>query len=190
MTFKETSLESRSPRVTELIDYQGFCGFSNNSGPSNENKHVEESFTRLSVQDVMQRLQDGWAPFVLDARLPEESAICGLPFVDLVCPHREVSKIAPNLPKVGKDLKSQSNFSSLEGTLLANVSIISFASGSRHTRALQSGGTQCKGLSKTLRNGIFEALQHGGRHSCLVQGNRSIASSLLSIKLLCIHFRR
>lgn len=38
------------------------------------------------------RADDGWAPFVLDVRLPQEAAISRLPFADALLPHRGLLK--------------------------------------------------------------------------------------------------
>jgi adenylyltransferase/sulfurtransferase len=53
----------------------------------------------ISVEEALRRLQRGWAPFVLDVRLPQEADIVRLPFTDRLCPHREVDGIAAELPQ-------------------------------------------------------------------------------------------
>eukprot|EP00903_Cladosiphon_okamuranus_P012472 g11680.t1 len=114
MSFKESKLRKRPgrPAVTGLVDYQGFCGFSAGAAaPSSddeeddeqeeEEEEKEEGFQRISPQEVVDRMQGGWTPFVLDVRLPQEAEIASLPFVDQVCPHRKVAAIADQLPTEG-----------------------------------------------------------------------------------------
>ncbi|CAM9498809.1 unnamed protein product [Chrysoparadoxa australica] len=97
MTFKESPIASVTPPVTSLVDYQGFCGFSTGDASSDEEKEPEP-FTRLDVTECVERLQEGWSPYVLDVRLPQEAAIASLPFVDQLCPHRQVASIVGDLP--------------------------------------------------------------------------------------------
>lgn len=65
------------PPVTSLVDYQGFCGFSVEAAapPSDddeqEQEEQEEGFQRISPQEVVERMEGGWAPFVLDVRWAE-----------------------------------------------------------------------------------------------------------------------
>ncbi|CBJ31882.1 molybdopterin biosynthesis protein MoeB [Ectocarpus siliculosus] len=116
MSFKESDLRKTPgrPAVTSLVDYQGFCGFSAATTTSTsaatpaaqeeeeeEEEEVEEGFQRVSPKEVVSRMQGGWAPFVLDVRLPQEAEIASLPFVDLVCPHRKVATILDQLPSEG-----------------------------------------------------------------------------------------
>lgn len=72
------------PPVTSLVDYQGFCGFSTpkaasetpvSSGtpaeketPMLEDGKGREGFTRISPQEVVSKMREGWAPYVLDVR--------------------------------------------------------------------------------------------------------------------------
>ena len=68
--------------MTSLVDYQGFCGFSAEAtaAPSDDEddseqeqgekveEGEEEGFQRISPQEVVERMEGGWAPFVLDVR--------------------------------------------------------------------------------------------------------------------------
>lgn len=71
------------PAVTSLVDYQGFCGFSTPTAASEtpvssgtpdekesglEDGKGREGFTRISPQEVVSKMQEGWAPYVLDVR--------------------------------------------------------------------------------------------------------------------------
>lgn len=108
MTFRECGLQRdpSAPKITSLIDYDCFCGDQKgNKQSEKENASMAEAtgnsaFQRISVKEARRRLEeDGWAPFVLDVRLPQEAEISKLPFSDLLCPHREVEKVAAQLPR-------------------------------------------------------------------------------------------
>ncbi|CAN0006438.1 unnamed protein product [Choristocarpus tenellus] len=125
MRFKESILEAlpNRPPVTGLVDYQGFCGFSATPKPSptaaapvadnlqvpgeivdgdgGESEVISEGFQRITPREVVKQMQQGWAPYVLDVRLPQEAEISSLPFVDKVCPHRKVADVVDELPKEG-----------------------------------------------------------------------------------------
>ena len=66
MSFKEFKLrrDPNTPQITELIDYQQFCGL----GGVTEETDQQDAFERISVQDAKVKLDDGWKPFVLDVR--------------------------------------------------------------------------------------------------------------------------
>jgi adenylyltransferase/sulfurtransferase len=63
-------------------------------GPSDEN-----SFHSIEPKECLDKLSNGWAPWVLDVRLHEENAIVALPFTDKVSPHRTVR--VENIPRSG-----------------------------------------------------------------------------------------
>ena len=117
MKFSEMGLEKDTERepITELIDYKGFCGGpQTQQEPANTDsvasssiggRTMDEDETSLPVvngevpnttfhsiepKDVMDKLKDGWCPWVLDVRLPTEHDIVALPFTDRVAPHRTV----------------------------------------------------------------------------------------------------
>ena len=87
MRFNEVKLNKRpdAPPITELIDYQGFCG----GGGSASAAGADEAFGRISVAEARAKLDAGWAPFVLDVRSSAEADIVSLPFVNLQQPHRQ-----------------------------------------------------------------------------------------------------
>jgi len=109
MTFREVGLQSDpdAPKITSLIDYDCFC--SSGSGKPREQQQAQQqqqgevpgpAFKRVSVKEARRKFEeDGWAPFVLDVRLPQEAEIVQLPFSDLLCPHREVERVAAQLPR-------------------------------------------------------------------------------------------
>mmetsp|Transcript_3406 Transcript_3406/g.4793 ORF Transcript_3406/g.4793 Transcript_3406/m.4793 type:complete len:442 (-) Transcript_3406:209-1534(-) len=98
MSFREAQVRrsEEANRINELIDYQGFCGF--NTG-SNKIEKETENFVRIQPQEAVKRFEGGWAPFVLDVRLPQEAEIVRFPFADALLPHREVASIASQLPR-------------------------------------------------------------------------------------------
>ena len=80
MTFRDVPLakKRRSPLLEE----------------EDESPSVEEDNVEINVIDavsVAERLAEGWNPFVLDVRLPQEAEIASLPFVDALLPHRQVN---------------------------------------------------------------------------------------------------
>ncbi|HXZ78789.1 MAG TPA: molybdopterin-synthase adenylyltransferase MoeB [Terriglobales bacterium] len=60
------------PTVTELIDYNQFCGI------RGEEKPVESQVPAISVEELKQKLDAGDDIFVLDVREPHEYQICNL----------------------------------------------------------------------------------------------------------------
>ena len=124
MKFGDVGLKKQEDRkvVTELIDYQGFCAGpkvkaqSNSQTNSSESTpktgtgrtmdevetfepNKQESFRSVNPDECLEKLTDGWAPWVLDVRLKTENDIVALPFTDIVVPHREVR--SENIPKSG-----------------------------------------------------------------------------------------
>jgi adenylyltransferase/sulfurtransferase len=104
MTFREVGLQPDpdTPKITSLIDYDCFC--SSGSGMQQQQQQQQGMsgpvFERVSVKEARRKFEeDGWAPFVLDVRLPQEAEIAQLPFSDLLCPHREVERVAAQLPR-------------------------------------------------------------------------------------------
>jgi len=66
--------------------------------PRDDDDDDARRFQTIDAAAAAERLAQGWTPFVLDVRLPQEAAIASLPFVDALCPHREVARFAPSLP--------------------------------------------------------------------------------------------
>jgi len=82
------------PSLTELIDYELFCG-----GPgAAPTEPADEAFARLSVREIHSRIQRGWAPFILDVRQPHEAEIVRLDS-DVLIPHEEVVDRIDELPR-------------------------------------------------------------------------------------------
>lgn len=110
MTFTEAGIHKLQDRdkITELIDYQGFC-----AGPKTLSKTKDlttldivksdgrtmdevdraddgkkEEFSTVGPKEALALLKDGWSPWVLDVRLQTENDIVSLPFTDIVAPYR------------------------------------------------------------------------------------------------------
>ena len=65
---------SAHPTLTELIDYEAFCGLpANGAAPS-----AEQAVPEVTVHDLKARRDLGEAPFVLDVRKPFEAEIASL----------------------------------------------------------------------------------------------------------------
>jgi sulfur-carrier protein adenylyltransferase/sulfurtransferase len=122
MTFSETKLSRAAHRtaITELIDYKGFCGGPKMPPPSptavsnastegggrtmdeveaGSSDDAGRTFHELTPSQCVEKLTDGWAPWVLDVRLQAEHDIVRLPFTDRVQPHRSVT--VTDVPKTG-----------------------------------------------------------------------------------------
>jgi len=96
MTFRTLKLrkDPAAKPVTELIDYQQFCGI-----PTPPETPVAEPFQRLSVHQIAARRAPGWKPYVLDVRKPHEAAIVRLDWADRLQAHEDVAAIASELPR-------------------------------------------------------------------------------------------
>ncbi len=57
----------------------------------------------IGVTAAHARLRDGWKPYVVDVRTPEEAALARLDFTDRLHPHDTILDIAEELPR-DKDL--------------------------------------------------------------------------------------
>ena len=93
MSFREFKLQRNpsTPAITELIDYQQFCGF------SSVEEQTAEPFTRLSPTEVKTKLDSGWKPIWIDVRKPHEIDIVSLSEVDFIKAHEEILELLPEL---------------------------------------------------------------------------------------------
>ena len=100
MSFREFKLQPNpnTPEITELIDYQQFCGF-----PGVSDDEPQERFQRISVQDAKSKLDSGWKPFWIDVRKPHELAIVSLSGVHLEQAHEDILEILSEIPE-GRDV--------------------------------------------------------------------------------------
>ena len=118
MTFRTLKLRKNpacpvcgpNPTVTELIDYDQFCGIAppaavgplevSSHGAVDANANVVDGVPQISVEQLKQRQDAGDRPFVLDVREPHEYAI-----VNLSAPLIPVGQIGSRLNEipVGKD---------------------------------------------------------------------------------------
>ena len=95
MRFRELALrkDPRAKPITSLIDYRQFCGLSQAAPPD------AEPFSRIDVGELARRRSEGWVPYVLDVRRPQEAEIVRLDFADRLEPHGSVARIADSLPR-------------------------------------------------------------------------------------------
>lgn len=91
MTSRILTFEANENRdeVTELIDYEGFCGI----------KKMDAPFSGISPTDYVSRKAKGWDPLFLDVRNEIEASIVSLPDTDALIPHDEILMRAADLPK-------------------------------------------------------------------------------------------
>ncbi len=92
------SVDPHAPPITELIDYDQFCGVVDHSEGAAAASDTPEGFARLSAQDVHAKRQAGWRPVWVDVRKPREWDIVKLPHTDHFIPHEQV--VASGLPGV------------------------------------------------------------------------------------------
>ena len=84
-TLKFSSIQ-REP-VTELIDYEGFCG----------TKPMAMPFAEIGPTEFLQRKESGWNPLFVDTRNELEAKIVTLPGTNILIPHEEILTV--ELPK-------------------------------------------------------------------------------------------
>lgn len=103
MTFRTLKLrkDPEARPITELIDYEEFCGVVSIDEGAAAKETEAEGFERISVQQAKSRLDEGWKPFILDVRKPHEADIVKLSFADLLRAHEEV--VAGNFDGIPKD---------------------------------------------------------------------------------------
>lgn len=101
MKFRELRLR-RDPDakpITELIDYDQFCGIPKNTPNKEEAPTMSGSFDRLTVAEIQQKMAGGWKPFVLDVRGQNEWQIVHFDWADTLIPHTEVGARLSEIPK-------------------------------------------------------------------------------------------
>jgi len=96
MTFHEIQVQKDPDRVPvdTVTHYTEWCVGGVPGTLTEENK----VFTQISVEELKQRRDEGWRPYVLDTRWEHEAQIASLPFVDKLHPHDEVVNILSELP--------------------------------------------------------------------------------------------
>ena len=95
MRFREFKLQRdpNAPPIRKLIDYGQFCGF--------PTQHVSSEMLvkHISVQEAKEKMNAGWAPFVVDVRTPQEAQIVQLPTVHLIHSHKQILQVVAQLPR-------------------------------------------------------------------------------------------
>jgi len=95
MRFQELQLDPdpHRPPITELVDYEQFCGF---PGGSHD---PPSGYERITARRLAERMESGWVPYVLDVRKPHEAEIVCLDCTDRLHPHDSLAQIAHELPR-------------------------------------------------------------------------------------------
>lgn len=96
MSFRELTLrkDPNGAPIEGLIDYRQFCGM-----PGSSDSSEPVGYVRIDASAAKRRLDQGWAPFVLDVRRPQEAEIVRLGFTDRLEPHGSVATLADLLPR-------------------------------------------------------------------------------------------
>ena len=96
MRFRELKVKAdpKAKPITELVDYEYFCGLKNDEGHK-----TPDRFQRISVNEFAQKQATGWQPYVLDVRKASEAEIVSLAFADRLHPHDRIQEIIAELPK-------------------------------------------------------------------------------------------
>jgi len=88
-----------SPTVTELVDYQQFCGVPGRGDhEADADSGADPGFASLTVSEIKNKLDAGWDPFILDVRKPHEADIVRLDF-DALIPQEDLGKRLQELPR-------------------------------------------------------------------------------------------
>lgn len=85
MNFRELTLRRNpecpvcgdNPSVTELIDYEQFCGITPTNGQSSQDM-ADNRVPEITVTELKEKIDSGDRPFVLDVRKPHEYEIANL----------------------------------------------------------------------------------------------------------------
>ncbi|MCO4747599.1 MAG: molybdopterin-synthase adenylyltransferase MoeB [Proteobacteria bacterium] len=100
MRFRELKLrrDPNAKAITELIDYEQFCGVPMNDHESDA-VDQDAAYGQLTVTEAKSKLDGGWAPYVLDVRKSHEADIVQLDFTDRLQAHEDVLSIIEELPR-------------------------------------------------------------------------------------------
>ena len=93
-----------NPTVSELIDYEAFCGIGDDASSTNgttDDVSNNDQVPEISVHDLKQRRDAGDAPFLLDVREPYEAEIASID-ADQLIPVDKLEKQLDEL-EAGKD---------------------------------------------------------------------------------------
>jgi len=91
-----------NPSVTELIDYEAFCGINfdgSENGSSDDVSDSDDAVPEISVHDLKQKRDSGNGPFVLDVREPYEAEIASIDADQLI----PVDQLADRLDELEVD---------------------------------------------------------------------------------------
>ena len=94
---KDNPISGDNPTITELIDYQQFCGIPQAAEAEKKNGELPT----MSVEELRDKRASGEAPFLLDVRKPFEAEIASMG-ADQLIPVEELGKRLAEV-KIGKD---------------------------------------------------------------------------------------
>jgi adenylyltransferase/sulfurtransferase len=120
------------PTVTQLIDYEQFCGVRGQEAPA---PAAAAGLAEITVEDLKARLDQGDKPFIVDVRNPEEFQICRIPG-SVLLPLPQLAQRFSELPR-DREL------------------VVHCKSGQRSARAIQFLRQQGFDRLKNLKGGIF-----------------------------------
>jgi MoaD family protein len=103
MQFRELKLRKdptcpicgENPTITELIDYQEFCGY---AAASEEAAPKEDTGMEMTVTELKELYDRGERPLVIDVREPYERDIAEIPYTKLI-PMNDIPEHLSELPK-------------------------------------------------------------------------------------------
>ncbi|KAG7354681.1 UBA/THIF-type NAD/FAD binding protein [Nitzschia inconspicua] len=90
---------TKDPKLETATSTPLTTGRSMDEAESTSSNLQEDAFHSIDPKKCLDKLVDGWTPWVLDVRLPTEHDIVALPFTDRVVPHRSVE--LEHIPKSG-----------------------------------------------------------------------------------------
>jgi adenylyltransferase/sulfurtransferase len=90
------------PTVTELIDYQAFCGIPTQKPPASTSINQPTTPLQICVNTLKEKLDNGFKGHLIDVREPWEHQTCNIEGFRLV-PMQTFTSILPELEASGKD---------------------------------------------------------------------------------------
>jgi molybdopterin/thiamine biosynthesis adenylyltransferase/rhodanese-related sulfurtransferase len=88
--------DSTRPVVTELMDLEGYCANAQVEVQSSD--PIEGMVQEISPVAIVEKMDAGWAPYVLDVRSIGEGSIASISFVDDLIPHVDVLQHLDSIP--------------------------------------------------------------------------------------------
>ena len=86
-------------RVTELVELDAYCEVTKSAASEEAGMFGIGGAGNISPDEFVARCKEGWQPFFLDVRRPEEEAIVSLPDTDLRVEHGEILSHLSEIPR-------------------------------------------------------------------------------------------